>query len=314
MNKLAPEIVPAPGEKKDIKDRISRTERICYICALFMMFVAIMIVAYNLSVALYRRASISEAANEQELADKVYTITNMATALCRGEFETIYQHPDDKHAAIVKCAYNAKGKSSPIYSILYSSSYEKSEHATRPYIRTAYLGEVDSRDMNYVFEDYKYIYRYSGAQSYPSDLFLFVNANSETAAVDKVLDDVYKHVKNEVDEYVIPMMYLRVIVFYSPELESVNNLNDYLILTSTTERTTDEFPYYLYDTEFAFNIDTSPKAFAHLVEQKENHSAQITNALNNRHTMYTIWINNKNHKTPPTKEEIRTGLMESYTK
>lgn len=218
-------------------------------------------------------------------------LSDLAFTLCDGQYDVVYQSEELADTGIFECknSYNVYVVSGPLEA--------QAEYKTNSVVTGSafYLGTTSNALVAQYFptdSGVRYLYRELKDREDPSELVLLVPAGSEQEVIAKVADPL----TNLINAHASQNQDLRISIFYNPELNSVYNTRDFIILAAAdTIALNDYLPNggslagyvdgrsgtYIYrpDTELKVLVDLGAKPLVY--------SAQTRNAITaNRHITF----------------------------
>lgn len=218
-------------------------------------------------------------------------LSDLAFTLCDGQYDVVYQSEELADTGIFECknSHNVYVVSGPLEA--------QAEYKTNSVVTGSafYLGTTSNALVAQYFptdSGVRYLYRELKDREDPSELVLLVPAGNEQEVIAKVADPL----TNLINAHASQNQDLRISIFYNPELNSVYNTRDFIILAAAdTIALNDYLPNggslagyvdgrsgtYIYrpDTELKVLVDLGAKPLIY--------SAQTRNAITaNRHITF----------------------------
>ena len=241
------------------------------------------------------------------------SMPSMAKALCNNfNYTTLYQRPDEKESAIIQCEKMYEDSSvKPIYSITNANEGKDGYYYNA---RATYIGSINEPQMDQFLSKYKYLFRQSGEDPDVTTIILFVEADTEEAAVDEAVDSLYNYLADFNKDRVV-FNTMDVAIFYAEDLSEVKDAKDYLILSSAIGLQK-SMPYGNGFGDFVYQAEDPSENINWLIENTDLYPAATTKAVKeNRHAFYHIKSKNMfDHKLYFSKDELREWLVTSFVK
>ena len=241
-----------------------------------------------------QREQAIESAAESSGSKSSDSLAKMVYAVCRGEYDVVYQSNED--TGIFEC----KG-SSEVYSV---TDYHKGKTGYYSSASAAYLGNMYDETVEKYFKDTQYMYRNFRNENLGEDLILLVEAQSEDEVIENTIDGIYECIKEKNSKFITP---INVIVFYTEKLDTAKSTLDYVVL-STAIGTHSSLPNGNVFGEYAFDMDYEMPAIGEIASNPSLYSSQTRDALKfHRHIFAEIDNGRK-----ITKDELYTTLKDSF--
>ena len=157
-------------------------------------------------------------------------LSDLAFTLCNGQYEVVYQSEELPDTGLFEC------KDSHDVYVVSGPLEAQAEYKTNSVVTGAafYLGTTSNALVSQYFptdSGVRYLYRELKERTEPSELVLLVPAANEQEVIAKLADPL----TNLINAHSSQNQDLRISIFYNPELNSVYNTRDFIIMAGAAD-------------------------------------------------------------------------------
>lgn len=239
-------------------------------------------------------------------------LSDLVFTLCNSQYDVVYQSEELPDTGIFEC------KTSHDVYVVSGPLEAQVEYKTNSVVTGSafYLGTTDSVLVSQYFPSesgVRYLYRELKERTEPSELVLLVPAGDEQSTVASVVDPL----TNLINAHASQNQDLRISIFYNPELNSVYNTRDFIIMAAADTIALNDYLLngnsltgYVNGRSgtYIYRPDTELKALVDLGAKPLLYSAQTRNAITaNRHITF---VAEKNREY--SAEEVVNMMFASF--